>query len=138
MQAINIGILGLGTVGSGVLRLLRDHQKKISSITGRQLVVKKVVVHDIEKKRNLDLSGITVTDDVNELINDQDIQIVVEVMGTVKLAKDYIERLLRAGKHIITANKDLIATHGSELAELAGENHCDLSTKRVLQAEFPF
>ncbi|KRL98471.1 homoserine dehydrogenase [Liquorilactobacillus satsumensis] len=126
MQAINIGILGLGTVGSGVLRLLRDHQKKISSITGRQLVVKKVVVHDIEKKRNLDLSGITVTDDVNELINDQDIQIVVEVMGTVKLAKDYIERLLRAGKHIITANKDLIATHGSELAELAGENHCDL------------
>lgn len=126
MQAINIGILGLGTVGSGVLRLLRDHQKKISSITGRQLVVKKVVVHDIEKKRNLDLSGITVTDDVNELINDQDIQIVVEVMGTVKLAKGYIERLLRAGKHIITANKDLIATHGSELAELAGENHCDL------------
>ncbi|KRL05752.1 homoserine dehydrogenase [Liquorilactobacillus oeni] len=126
MQAINIGILGLGTVGSGVIKLIKDHQKKISGITGRQLVIKRAVVHNPDKKRNVDLSGITVTTDINDLINDPDIQIVVEVMGTVEIAKDYIERLLRAGKHIITANKDLIAIHGSQLAELADKNHCDL------------
>ncbi|WP_311406655.1 homoserine dehydrogenase [Liquorilactobacillus uvarum] len=126
MQVINIGILGLGTVGSGVVRILRDHQNKISSITGRKLVIKTVVVHDLAKKRNVDLTGINVTDKIDDLINDKDIQIVVEVMGTVTTAKEYIERLLNAGKHIITANKDLIATYGSELAELAGKNDCDL------------
>ncbi|MFT9373639.1 homoserine dehydrogenase [Liquorilactobacillus hordei] len=126
MQVVNIGVLGLGTVGSGVVRLLKDHEHKISSITGRKLVVKTVVVHNLEKKRDVDLTGIKVTNDIKELINDDEINIVVEVMGTVTTAKEYIELLLRAGKHIITANKDLIATHGSELAELADQNKCDL------------
>lgn len=89
-------------------------------------MVKTVVVHNLEKKRDIDLTGIKMTDDINELINDNEINIVVEVMGTVATAKKYIELLLRAGKHIITANKDLIATYGSELAELADQNKCDL------------
>lgn len=87
MQVVNIGVLGLGTVGSGVVRLLRDHEHKISSITGRKLVVKTVVVHNLEKKRDVDLTGIKVTNDVKELINDSEINIVVEVMGTVTTAK---------------------------------------------------
>lgn len=126
MQVIKIGVLGLGTVGSGVVRLLRDHQNKISSITGRKLEIKTIMVHDLNKKRDVDLSGIKLTNQVDDLVNDPEIKIVVEVMGTVEIAKDYVERLLNADKHIITANKDLIATYGSELTELARGNGCDL------------
>lgn len=126
MQVVNVGVLGLGTVGSGVVRLLKDHASKISNITGRKLVVKTIVVHNLDKKRDIDLTGIKVTNDIEEIINDEEINIVVEVMGTVATAKRYIELLLSAGKHIITANKDLIATYGSELAELADKNNCDL------------
>lgn len=126
MQVIKIGVLGLGTVGSGVVRLLRDHQNKISSITGRKLEIKTIMVHDLNKKRDVDLSGIKLTNQVDDLVNDPEIKIVVEVMGTVEIAKDYVERLLNADKHIITANKDLIATYGSELTELARKNGCDL------------
>jgi homoserine dehydrogenase len=126
MRVIKIGVLGLGTVGSGVVRLLRDHQAKISSITGCQLEIKTIVVHNLTKQRNVDLAGIELTDQFEKVLHDPEIEVVVEVMGTVDTAKKYVEQLLRAGKHIITANKDLIATYGAELAELARENGCDL------------
>ncbi|EGL98784.1 homoserine dehydrogenase [Ligilactobacillus salivarius] len=126
METINIGILGLGTVGSGVVRILQSHADKISSITGRKLKVKTVVVRDMTKKRTVDLDGVTLTDDFEMLINDDSIQMVVEVMGTVEKAREYIKRLLEAGKHVVTANKDLIATYGPELTKLAKEKKCDL------------
>lgn len=126
MQVIKIGVLGLGTVGSGVVRLLHDHQEKISSITGRRIKIKTIMVHNLNKKRDVDLTGIRLTNNFADLVNDPEIKIVVEVMGTVQIAKGYIESLLKAGKHIITANKDLIATYGSELTELARKNGCDL------------
>mgnify|MGYP003100592722 FL=1 len=90
METINIGILGLGTVGSGVVRILQSHADKISSITGRKLKVKTVVVRDMTKKRTVDLDGVTLTDDFEMLINDDSIQMVVEVMGTVEKAREYI------------------------------------------------
>ena len=126
METIKIGILGLGTVGSGVIRILRDHAEKISNITGRRLEVKTVVVHNLKKKRSVDLTGINLTDNADDVLCDDEIQMVVEVMGTVNIAKEYIERALKAGKHVITANKDLIATHGPELISLAKEHGCDL------------
>ena len=126
MEVINIGILGLGTVGSGVVKMLTEHAEKISLITGRKLVVKTVVVHDLTKKRTVDMTGINVTDDIDVLLNDSEIKLVVEVMGTVKTAKEYIKRALKAKKHVVTANKDLIATHGPELTSLALKQGCDL------------
>ena len=126
MEVINIGILGLGTVGSGVVKMLTEHAEKISLITGRKLVVKTVVVHDLTKKRTVDMTGINVTDDIDVLLNDSEIKLVVEVMGTVKTAKEYIKRALKAKKHVVTANKDLIATHGPELTNLALKQGCDL------------
>ena len=104
METIKIGILGLGTVGSGVIRILRDHAEKISNITGRRLEVKTVVVHNLKKKRSVDLTGINLTDNADDVLCDDEIQMVVEVMGTVNIAKEYIERALKAGKHGITAN----------------------------------
>ena len=88
METIKIGILGLGTVGSGVIRILRDHAEKISNITGRRLEVKTVVVHNLKKKRSVDLTGINLTDNADDVLCDDEIQMVVEVMGTVNIAKE--------------------------------------------------
>ena len=126
MKTIDIGILGLGTVGSGVVKILQDNAQKITDITGCKLNVKTVVVRDVTAKRNVDLTGIELTDDFTKLVTDDDIKIVVEVMGTVETARGYIKQLLNAKKHVVTANKDLIAQHGPELSELAKQNHCDL------------
>lgn len=126
MKTIDIGILGLGIVGSGVVKILQDNAQKITDITGCKLNVKTVVVRDVTAKRNVDLMGIELTDDFTKLVTDDDIKIVVEVMGTVETARSYIKQLLNAKKHVVTANKDLIAQHGPELSELAKQNHCDL------------
>lgn len=126
MKTIDIGILGLGTVGSGVVKILQDNAQKITDITGCKLNVKTVVVRDVTAKRNVDLTGIELTDDFTKLVTDDDIKIVVEVMGTVETARGCIKQLLNAKKHVVTANKDLIAQHGPELSELAKQNHCDL------------
>ncbi|MCI5942888.1 MAG: homoserine dehydrogenase [Ligilactobacillus animalis] len=126
MKTIDIGILGLGTVGSGVVKILQDNAQKITDITGCKLNVKTVVVRDVTAKRNVDLTGIELTDDFTKLVTDDDIKIVVEVMGTVETARGYIKQLLNSKKHVVTANKDLIAQHGPELSELAKQNHCDL------------
>lgn len=126
METIKIGLVGLGTVGSGVLQMLTQNQEKISHITGRNLVVKTVVVHDPIKKRDVDTSGIDLTTDLNQIINDPEIQIVVEVMGGIHPAKEVIVDMLNAHKNVVTANKDLIASHGQELAKIARENHSDL------------
>lgn len=126
MKTIKIGVLGLGTVGSGVVRLLQDNAQKITDITGCELKVKTVVVRDVTAPRNVDLTGIELTDDFNKILLDDEIQIVVEVMGTIETARTYIKQLLAKQKHVVTANKDLIALHGPELSALAKENHCDL------------
>lgn len=123
---LQIGILGFGTVGSGVLRILKHHEPKLNQVTGVSLKIKKVLVRDIDKKRGSIAEGIELTLDVDEIINDPEIDIVIEVMGSIDEAKTYIKKALIAGKHVVTANKDLIALHGNELVALAKANQCDL------------
>lgn len=123
---LQIGILGFGTVGSGVLRILKHHEPKLNQVTGVSLKVKKVLVRDMEKKRGSIADGVELTLNADEIINDPEIDIVVEVMGSIDEARTYIKKALSAGKHVVTANKDLIALHGNELVALAKENQCDL------------
>ena len=123
---LQIGILGFGTVGSGVLRILKHHEPKLNQVTGVSLKIKKVLVRDINKNRGSIAEGIELTLDVDEIINDPEIDIVIEVMGSIDEAKTYIKKSLIAGKHVVTANKDLIALHGNELVALAKANQCDL------------
>jgi homoserine dehydrogenase len=137
MREIGVGLLGLGTVGSGVVRMLQDHQDKISSITGRRLVIRRVVVHNPDKPRSVDLGDIPVTTDVADLIHDPTVQIVVEVMGTIEPAATYIKQLLMAGKHVVTANKDLIAQRGDELIELAVDKQRDLMYEASVAGGIP-
>lgn len=126
METIKIGLVGLGTVGSGVLQMVTQNQAKISNITGRELSVKTIVVHDVTKPRQVNTDNVVLTDDLNQIINDPEIKIVVEVMGGIHPAKEVITALLNAKKHVVTANKDLIASAGDELTKIAHDNHCDL------------
>ncbi|WP_416353288.1 homoserine dehydrogenase [Agrilactobacillus fermenti] len=126
MEEIKIGMLGLGTVGSGVVRIMNDHQEKISQITGRRLKIIKTAVRHLDAHSAQEVPGMQITDDVHAVLHDPEIQIVVEVMGTIDQAKAYIIDALKHGKHVVTANKDLIAQYGSELVQIAQENKVDL------------
>lgn len=123
---LQVGVLGFGTVGSGVIRILKEHQEKISQVTGYDITVKKVLVRDLEKNRRYEAEGFTLTTDPTDVLDDPEIAVVVEVMGSITTARNYILHALKAGKSVVTANKDLIAIHGDELVAVAQENHCDL------------
>lgn len=125
-EILNVGILGYGTVGSGVVHILQEHRNKISQITGYNIKIKKVLVRDLGKERKYCSDNFLITDNANEILNDNNISIVVEVMGSVDIAREYILRALNSGKHVITANKDLISLHGDELISVAQKNSCDL------------
>ncbi|HET7615842.1 MAG TPA: homoserine dehydrogenase, partial [Bacillales bacterium] len=125
-ERISVGLLGLGTVGSGVAKMLRDNQRDIQHKVGCQLNVEKVLVQDPAKARLYNMDSEKLTTDVDEVLTDPEIDIVVEVIGGIEKARQYILKALSEGKHVVTANKDLIALHGVELANAARENDCDL------------
>lgn len=126
MESISIGLLGLGTVGSGVVKIIKDHQDKLQHQVGCPILIKKILVKDLHKKRSVDVSPELLTTKVEDVIDNPEIDIVVEVIGGVEETKQYLLRALRNKKHVVTANKDLIAEHGSELLSVAAENGCDL------------
>lgn len=126
MKAIQVGLLGLGTVGSGVVKIIDDHQDKLMHQVGCPVKVKKILVQDIDKKRQVEFGKELLTKNADEVIHDPDIDVIIEVMGGVEHTKEYILQALRAKKHVVTANKDLMAVYGTELLDAATENGCDL------------
>lgn len=126
MKAISIGLLGLGTVGSGVVQIIENHQDKLMHQVGCPVKIKKILVKDLEKNRGLNLDKSILTTNVNEILEDPEIDIVIEVIGGIKETRQYLLTALENKKHIVTANKDLMALHGSELLKVASENGCDL------------
>lgn len=123
---INIGLCGLGTVGTGVISILTSNQEEIKYKLGCEISIKKVLVHDINKKREMELDPALLTTDPSDLYEDDEIDVIVEVMGGVEGTYQLMEEALRHKKHIITANKDLMALHGQTLLPLAKENGCDI------------
>lgn len=136
METIQIGMLGLGTVGSGVLQMIENNEDKVQNVTGRQLTVKRVLVQHPDNHQDV-ADQVALTKDIDEIINDQDIQIVVELIGGIHPAKEYIEAALKHHKNVVTANKDLIATYGTELGKLAHDNHCDLMYEASVAGGIP-
>ncbi|AVM07481.1 homoserine dehydrogenase [Bacillus velezensis] len=126
MESIRIGLLGLGTVGSGVVKIIQDHQDKLMHQVGCPVTIKKVLVKDIDKKRDADLPKEVLTTEVYDVIDDPEVDVIIEVIGGVEQMKQYLLDALKAKKHVVTANKDLIAVYGSELLAAAKENGCDL------------
>ncbi|MGK0550524.1 homoserine dehydrogenase [Enterococcus faecalis] len=124
---LKIGLLGLGTVGSGVPVILKEHQEKISQVTGMEVVITKAFVRSLETKQAMAAAfDIQLTTEIDDIIADAEIQVVVELLGKIEPAKTYIMQALKNGKHVVTANKDLLAQYGSELVSLAQKHHCDL------------
>nr|WP_251549752.1 homoserine dehydrogenase [Neobacillus muris] len=126
MKAISIGLLGMGTVGSGVVQIIKRNQDKLMHQVGCPVVIKKILVRDLNKLRPISLETESLTDNADEILFDEEIDVIIEVMGGVEDTKDYLITALRQGKHVVTANKDLMALHGSELLTVASEYGCDL------------
>ncbi|GAX05081.1 homoserine dehydrogenase [Secundilactobacillus pentosiphilus] len=137
MNEIKIGLIGLGTVGSSVLKMIIENSDKVQTITGRRLSVKTIVVRNVAKHRRQVPKDVTLTTDLSAIINDPEIKIAVEVMGGIHPAKEFVTALLNAKKHVVTANKDLIASAGEELAATAKQNHCDLMYEASVAGGIP-
>ncbi|SMF89176.1 homoserine dehydrogenase [Paenibacillus uliginis N3/975] len=126
MKPVKVGLLGLGTVGTGVVRIVEGHQEDLSSQVGSPIVIEKIAVKNTEKDRSVTVESSKLTDDPWDVIRDPEIDVIVEVMGGIEQTKSYILEALDRGKHIVTANKDLMALHGAEIMAKAQEKQCDV------------
>lgn len=136
MKKIKIGLLGLGTVGTGVYKLIGRRADIMDKTIGAELEIKKILVHNMNKKRE-GIDPSLLTDDWREIIEDDEIQIVVEVMGGMEPAKTIILEALRAGKNVVSANKDLIAEEGRILLDTAQENGKDFLFEAAVAGGIP-
>lgn len=125
-QQVHVGIIGLGTVGTGVARILLQQKDLLKARSMVTFHLKTIVELDWQRDRGLDLTGVKCTTNVDELLEDPDINIVVETIGGYEPAFTFIKRALQNRKHVVTANKALIATRGRELFKTAKENGVDL------------
>lgn len=126
VKAIRVGLLGLGTVGSGVVKIIQDHQDKLMHQIGCPVLIQKVLVSNPDKKRDVDVAREVFTTEVYDVIRDPEVDVIIEVMGGIEETKQYLIDALNEKKHVITANKDLMALYGTELLHVAKENGCDL------------
>lgn len=125
-DTINIGILGLGVVGSGTVELLRRNQADIARKIGAPVSLRKVAVRDLAKQRAVEIDRAILTDDASEVLDDPAIDIVCELIGGVSPAGEYVMRALQSGKSVVTANKELIAKAGHDAMEEAARRKLDL------------
>ncbi|MBO7745498.1 homoserine dehydrogenase [Paenibacillus sp. MWE-103] len=126
MKPIKVGLLGLGTVGTGVVRIVEGHQTDLQSQVGSPIVIEKVLVQNKSKARSISIDPAKLTEDAWDVIHHPDIDVIVEVMGGIETTRTYILEALARGKHVVTANKDLMALHGPEILAAAQENRCDV------------
>ena len=122
-RVIKIGMLGLGTVGTGVYKVLKSQQEEMLPKLGARVELKKILVRNVEKAAAKVDDPSIITTSFEEIANDPEIEIVVEVMGGIEPAYTFVKRALQAGKSVSTSNKALVAKHGSELMEIAKEKN---------------
>ena len=115
MKAINVGILGLGTVGGGTFAVLQRNAEEITRRAGRPIRVSVVANRNLERARKVTAGACRVTDDVFSVVNDPEIDIVVELIGGYTVARELVLKAIENGKHVVTANKALLAKHGNEI-----------------------
>ena len=123
-MTINIALLGFGTVASGIPFLLQENGEKITSEAGTEIQIAKVLVRDDAEKDALLAKGhdFNFVTDISAILNDDTVDIVIELMGRIEPAKTFITQALQAKKHVVTANKDLLAVHGTDLLKVATDN----------------
>ncbi len=121
MKPVKVGILGLGTVGGGTVNVLKRNAAEIARRAGREIIVTRASAKDLDKERICDTQGIILSTDPLDIINDPEIDIVLELIGGAGLVKDMVLKAIENGKHVVTANKSLIALHGNEIFAKASE-----------------
>ncbi|GAB2672820.1 homoserine dehydrogenase [Paenibacillus thermoaerophilus] len=126
MQPIRVGLMGLGTVGTGVVRIVEGHRDDLEKQVGSPIVIEKILVKDKSKSRRMTVADSLLTEDPRDIVENPDIDVVVEVMGGVESTRELILSALERGKHVVTANKDLMAVYGPEILAKAAEKNCDV------------
>lgn len=137
METVKVGILGLGTVGSGTINVLKRNADEISRRVGRPIQIVAAAVRDLTKPRACSTEGVSLTDDPFEVVNNPNIDIVVELIGGGGLAYELSVAAIKQGKHVVTANKALIALHGNELFALAAERNVAFAFEAAVAGGIP-
>ncbi len=134
---ISVGLIGFGTIGSGVVKLLQDNEELIRKRLGARLVIKKIADIDIETPRPVEVDRKILTKDVQEVLSDPEISIVVELVGGYTHAKTIVLDAIRGGKHVVTANKALIATCGNEIFAAADNEKINIGFEASVGGTIP-
>lgn len=133
-EKVSVGLLGLGVVGSGVIHLIEDHQEKLAHQLGCKVEVVKALVRNMEKARDIDVDQTILTTNPDDVLENPEIDLIIEVMGGIDHTKEYILKAFSNKKHIVSANKDLVAVYGPELQEAAVKISVIFIMKQVLLA----
>ena len=138
MNEIKIALLGLGTVGSGVVKVLESHGAEMQERAGCRLVLRRVADADLTRPREgLDLGRLPLVGDANRVLDDPEVQIVIELVGGLEPARTFILKALASGKHVVTANKALLAHHGAEIFAEARRNRVMLGFEAAVAGGIP-
>ena len=127
MDKIHIGIIGFGTVGAGTIEVLQKNRELIRNRVGADIIIKKIADLDITSARGVSIDSNLLTTEAMEIIQDPEITVVAELMGGVNKAREYILEALKKGKHVVTANKALLAEYGAEIYQAAKKNRTGLA-----------
>ncbi len=137
IKDIKVALLGLGTIGKGFYRVLRDQKEDIYKKTGANVEIVKVLEKDINREWPDYIDKTILTEDWDSIINDDEIQIIVELIGGTTIARKFVTEALEKGKHVVTANKDMVAAHGYELFEIADKNKLDFQFEAAVGGGIP-
>lgn len=137
MEQVNIGIIGFGTVGAGTVEALLENGDIIRNRVGSEIVIRKIADLDMASDRGVSIEAGILTADAMEIINDPEIHIVVELIGGLETAKEYIIKAMAKGKHVVTANKALLAEHGEEIYQAAEKHGVSLAFEASVGGGIP-
>ena len=134
---ISIGMIGFGTIGTGVVRLLKENESLIAGRLGAEIHLRKIADLDIDRSREVTVERKLLTNDTAQILNDPDIDIVVELMGGYEPARTFILAAMARGKHVVTANKALLATHGDEIFRSAVQHQVNIGFEGSVGGTIP-
>jgi len=137
MLQVNVGVLGFGTVGTGMVEILINNRQLIEDRVGAEIVLKKIADLDIDSDRGVKIDPTVLTTDAMEIVNDPEIDVVVELIGGCDQAMEYVLMAMERGKHVVTANKALIAEHGKQLFETAEQYNVDIAFEASVAGGIP-
>ena len=136
-RVIKAALLGLGTVGTGVYKVLKSQEEEMSAKVGCKVEITRILVRNIEKAAAKVKDPSVLTNSWESILEDPEIEIVIELIGGINPAREYILQALNAGKHVVTANKDLIAVHGHELLDAAHAKKVDFLFEAAVAGGIP-